>query len=251
MLKASLYLSESLPIQYKVKNFTRKNLRIIEGNWENIKKALSTTVRSNFPLRVQRQERCSSVDIATDAFFLMKRKNWSFDTSSKKEDAQAQIAIRRWFIFSTLKNAFGGSSDTTLTRLRELLISCDPMTAFPVDVLFKSLEIEPRLNDAEIDRILGYGYQGRYTYLVLSLLYPDHDWKDAIFHEDHIFPQAEFQLKTLKKRNYSDAKIQSYLSKYNVLSNLELQPIRRTCQRTPSLLKSGFRQEIRRFANVT
>ena len=130
--------------------------------------------------------------------------------------------FRKWFVFSTLKNAFGGSSDTTLTRLRELLNTCGPATPFPADVLYNSLQIEPLLNNAEIDRVLGYGYQGRYTNLVLSLLYPNRDWKDAVFHEDHIFPQSEFQVRALKNRGYDDTKIQSYMSKYNVLPNLEL-----------------------------
>jgi hypothetical protein len=152
----------------------------------------------------------------------MKRGNSSFDTSSKAEDADAQVAIRQWFIFSTLKGAFGASSDTTLTRLRELLKSCGPTTPFPADVLYTSLAIEPRFNGAEIDRILGFGYQGRYTYLVLSLLYPDRDWKDAVFHEDHIFPQSEFQLRALKNRGYDELKVQSYVSQYNVLPNLQL-----------------------------
>ena len=45
---------------------------------------------------------------------------------------------------------------------------------------------------------------------------------DAVFHEDHIFPQSEFQVRALKKRGYDDTKVQSYMSKYNVLPNLEL-----------------------------
>jgi hypothetical protein len=152
----------------------------------------------------------------------MKRGNSSFDKSSNSEDADTQIAIRRWFVFATLKNAFGGSSDTTLTRLRDILIKCDIDSLFPVNTLYESLGIEPHLNEAEIERILGYGYQGRYTNLVLSLLYPDRDWKDAVFHEDHIFPQTEFQLRNLKKLGYDEAKIQSYMSKFNVLPNLQL-----------------------------
>ena len=95
-------------------------------------------------------------------------------------------------------------------------------TPFPADELYKSLGIEPRLNDAEIDRILGYGYQGRYTNLVLSLLYPDRDWKDAVFHEDHIFPQSEFQVRLLKEGGYDESKVQSYIAKCNVLANLQL-----------------------------
>jgi hypothetical protein len=33
VLKASLYLTDNLPIQYKVKNFSKANLRKIEANW--------------------------------------------------------------------------------------------------------------------------------------------------------------------------------------------------------------------------
>ena len=222
VLKASLYLSENLPIQYKVKNFTKANLRTIESNWETIKKSLSTTVRLVSRFGFNAKNIVAPLALLPIAFYLMKRGNSAFDTSSESEDAAAQIAIRKWFVFSTLKNAFGGSSDTTLTRLRELISTCGPATTFPAELLYKSLGIEPQLNDAEIDRILGYGYQGRYTNLVLSLLYPDRDWKDAIFHEDHIFPQSEFQLRLLKKRGYDDAKIQAYMSKYNILSNLQL-----------------------------
>jgi len=222
VLKACLYLSENLPIQYKVKNFTRKNLRTIEGNWDNIKEYLSSTVRLISRFGFNAKNVVAPLALLPIAFYLMKRGNSSFDKSSKAEDADAQVAIRKWFVFSTLKNAFGGSSDTTLTRLRELLNTWGRTTPFSVDILYKSLGIEPSLSDTEIDRILEYGYQGRYTNLILSLLYPDRDWKDAVFHEDHIFPQSEFQVRALKKRGYDEVKVQSYVSKYNILSNLQL-----------------------------
>ena len=99
----------------------------------------------------------------------MKRGTSSFDTSSKAEDADAQVAIRKWFIFATIKNAFGGSSDTTLSRLRSILYFVGPTKSFPADLLYQSLEIEPQLTEAEIRRILDYSYQGRYTNLILSL----------------------------------------------------------------------------------
>lgn len=222
VLKACLYLSENLPVQYKVKNFTKKNLHTIEGNWETIKEYLSVTVRLIARFGFHAKNVVAPLALLPIAFYLMKRRNSSFDKSSNAEDAAAQVAIRKWFVFSTLKNAFGGSSDTTLTRLRELLSTCGPATPFPADTLYKSLDIEPSLGDAEIDRILEYGYRGRYTNLVLSLLYPDRDWKDAVFHEDHIFPQSEFQVRALKKRGYDDLKVQHYISKHNILSNLQL-----------------------------
>jgi hypothetical protein len=222
VLKACLYLSENLPIRYKVRNFTRANLRVIEANWETIKKVLSATVRLISRFGFGAKNVVAPLALLPIAFYLMKRGNMAFDMSSGIDDADAQIAIRKWFVFATLKNAFGGSSDTTLTRLRELLISGGPATPFPADALYLSLGVEPRLNEAEIERILGYGYQGRYTNLVLSFLYPDRDWKDAVFHEDHIFPQGGFQVRALRGRGYDEARIQSYLSTYNVLPNIQL-----------------------------
>lgn len=222
VLKACLYLTENLPIQYRVKNFSRSNLRKIEENWFEIKEALSTTVRLISRFGFNSKNVVAPLALLPIALFLLKRGNRAFDTSSHTEDVEAQVAIRKWFIFSTLKNAFGGSSDTTLSRLRELLKNVGPHAPFPADALYASLEIEPRLNDAEIERILDYAYQGRYTNLVLSLLYPDRDWKNAVFHEDHIFPQLEFKMRSLKQRGYDDSKIQTYMNTYNLLSNLQL-----------------------------
>jgi len=222
VLKACLYLCESLPIQYKVKNFTKPNLLTIESNWEAIKTSLATTIRLISRFGFHSKNVVAPLALLPIAFFLLKRGNPNFDTSSDSEDAKAQAAIRKWFVFSTLKNAFGGSSDTTLTRLRDILKGRPSDTSFPADELYRSLDIEPSLSEVEIERILEHQYQGRYTNLVLSLLYPDRDWKDAVFHEDHVFPQSEFKVRSLKKRGYDDMKVQQYMASFNTLKNLQL-----------------------------
>lgn len=70
--------------------------------------------------------------------------------------------------------------------------------------------------------MLDYGYSTRYSYLVLSLLYPGRDWKDKVYNEDHIFPQAEFQTKKLRARGYDDVQIEAYQKVFNSILNLEL-----------------------------
>ena len=220
VLKACLYLCESLPIQYKVGNFSKPNLLTIESNWESIKETLALTVRLISRFGFQAKNVVAPLALLPIAFYLRNRGNPNFDKSSSAEDAEAQIAIRKWFVFATLKNAFGGSSDTTLTRLRQILMKAD--SVFPAEEMYRSLDIEPSLSDAEVDRMLEYQYKGRYTNLILSLLYPDRDWKDAVFHEDHIFPQSEFMSTLLKRRGYDDTKVQSYMSRFNTLPNLQL-----------------------------
>ncbi len=222
VLKACLYLCESLPIQYKVKNFTRTNLLTIEKNWDSIKEALACTVRLISRFGFHSKNVVAPLALLPIAYYLLKRDNPQFDKSSTKEDAAAQVAIRKWFVFSTLKNAFGGSSDTTLTRLRQILIRGNSDALFPAEELYKSLEITSSLSDAEIERVLEYQYQGRYTNLVLSLLYPDRDWKGSVFHEDHIFPKSEFTIPSLRRRGYDENKIECYMSSFNTLQNLQL-----------------------------
>ena len=221
-MKACLYLSEDLPIQYRVKNFTRQNLRTIEGNWGKIKESLSTTVRliSRFGFRAKNL--VAPLALLPIAFYLMKRGNSSFDTSSETEDADIQVAIRKWFVFSTLKNAFGGSSDTTLTRLREVLSACGRTAPFPVDALYESLEIEQisAIPKSSISWNINTRSGTRISSCRCSTL--TGDWKNAVFHEDHIFPKSKFQVGALKKRGYDEAQVQSYMSKCNTLPNLQL-----------------------------
>jgi hypothetical protein len=222
VLKACLYLTADLPVQYKVKNFTRPNLRKIEENWPTIKDALSLTVRLISRFGFHSKNIVAPLVLLPVAYYLMKRGNMSFDTSSSASDADAQIAIRKWFTFVTLKNALGGSTDTKLTRMRELLRTAGSAGGFPADALYASLEIEPRLSDNEIDSFVAYGYQGRYTNLILSLLYPDRDWSASQFHEDHIFPKSEFTVRSLRKRGYDDLTIRSYMDTFNTVPNLQL-----------------------------
>ena len=82
--------------------------------------------------------------------------------------------------------------------------------------------IEAKLADQDIEELLKCKYQGKYTYLVLSLLYPDRGWKDSVFHEDHIFPKSEFHGRRLRKRGYDDERIERYLSYCDTVLNLEL-----------------------------
>ena len=225
VLKACLYLCEDLPIQYKVKNFTKPNLQIIEKNWDTIKRSLEATVRLILRFRFDSKNIVAQLALLPIAFYLLKKGAPNFHISSEREDVAIQVAIRKWFIFSTLKGAFGGSSDTTLTRLRELLKKCDSNTPFPADELYKSLEIEPSLKDVEIEHFLeDYQYGKRYTGLVLALLYPDRNWMGGELEQDHIFPQAEFNKPKLKKRGYEEALIDKYMSCFNKIPNLELLP---------------------------
>lgn len=55
------------------------------------------------------------------AFYLEKLNKKNFVESTDKEDVKNQIIIQKWIIITLLKNAFGGSSDTTLKNLQDVI----------------------------------------------------------------------------------------------------------------------------------
>lgn len=222
ILKGSLYLSEELPIQYKVKNFNRRNLLKIEENWNEIKEHISTTIRLVSKYGFSSKNIVAPLALLPISFFLMKQGKKSFESSSEMQDVSNQIAIRKWLIFAFLKNAFGGSTDTRLKNIRDIFLGLASGCYFPMKEINQELGIESKLSDDEIEAFLSYSYQGRYTYLVLSLLYPDKDWKDQVYHEDHIFPKSEFHVGKLRSRGYDQDRIDRYLSYYNTVLNLQL-----------------------------
>jgi hypothetical protein len=132
------------------------------------------------------------------------------------------VIIQNWLILALLKNSFGSSSDTTLKNLQAVIDSQVDLSYFPYEAINKKLNIEPSLSDTEIENFLSTSYSTKYSYLVLSLIYPDRDWKDNNYQEDHIFPKSEFTLAKLSRRGYDQQTIENYRKHFNSIVNLQL-----------------------------
>jgi len=156
------------------------------------------------------------------AYYLSRLSRQNYIDSSALQDVRNQNIIQKWLIFVLLKNAFGSSSDTSLDNLRKELTAINDYTTFQPRQLNAKLGVTSDFSSDEIIKILDYAYGTRYSYLVLSLLYPDRDWKGNVHHEDHIFPKSEFTPAKLRNRRYDDPTIQKYLSRYNTVLNLQL-----------------------------
>jgi hypothetical protein len=222
VLKGCLYLTDGLPIQYKVKNFTKSNLLMIENNWDYIKTNIELTVNLIDKFGFNDKNIVSKISLLPIAYYLGKLNPKNYINATKSLDVRNQILIQKWLVLSLLKNVFGGSSDTTLKILQEEINKQVNFEHFPYYELSKRLNVEPNFNDAEIENLILTNYNTKYSYLILSLLYPDRDWKGIVFHEDHIFPKSEFVKPKLKQRGYDDEKINTYLKYYNTILNLQL-----------------------------
>ncbi|MBU1809079.1 MAG: DUF262 domain-containing protein [Candidatus Omnitrophica bacterium] len=222
VLKGCLYLTQELEIQYKVKNFTKSNLEKIENNWSNIKKYLEDTVDLISKYGLANKNIIAPNALLPLAFYLLKLGKKNYIESSHIDDVRNQNIIQKWLILVLLKNVFGTSSDTILKRLRDVLLQQKSYGSFPFVELNKELAIEPKFNEAELEKLLLNEYKNKYCYSVLSLLYQGRDWKDKKYHEDHIFPKSEFTEAKLRARGYDGEKVKSYRKYYNTVANLQL-----------------------------
>jgi len=222
VLKGALYLTDNLPVQYKVGNFTKSNLGKIEANWLNIKMGIEDTIKLVSKFGFSNKNITAAMALLPIAYYLIKLNKRNYINSSDHNDVYNQTLIQKWLILSLLKNSFGGASDTTLTNLRVELSSVTDYSKFPIDILNKRLGIGMSFTDEEIEGLLYTKYKTRYSYLILSLLYPDRDWKDSIFHEDHIFPKSQFTSAKLRNKGYDEQTIEEYQQHYNTILNLQL-----------------------------
>ena len=222
VLKGCLYLTDGLPIQYKVKNFNKSNLEKIENNWDVIKDNIKMSIELVNKFGFSDKHLVSKAALLPIAYYLSKLKAKNFVDSSNQNDVKNQLIIQKWLIFALLKNAFGSSSDTTLKNLQDVINLQADFSYFPYEALNKRLSIEFSFNETEIENLLSTNYGTKYSYLILSLIYPDRDWKDNKYDEDHIFPKSEFTTAKLKQRGYNQDKIQEYQKYFNCVINLEL-----------------------------
>lgn len=222
VLKGALYLTDGLPIQYQVKNFTKPNLEKIEVSWDAIKNNLRDTVRLVNRFGFGDKNLISTLALLPVAYYLKKAGKKNLVDSTQTDDVRNQMLVQKWLAIALLKNAFGGSSDTTLKNLQDVLNAQSDFSIFPYAIINEKLGIESGFTDAEINNLLATAYGSKYSYLLLSLLYPDRDWRDSTYHEDHIFPKSSFTLKSLKAQGVSEEQIESYQRHFNTVINLQL-----------------------------
>jgi len=220
VMKGSMYLTEDLPIQYKLSSFTQKNLECIEDHWEDTKTAIRRAIELVSKFGFNDKNLVTKLALLPIAQYLRNKDSRKYLESSEIEDVKDQNNIQKWLILVTLRNLLGASTDSTLNRIRRII--GDNGTRFPYQDIIGEFGIRIDFTDDEIENWLSYKHGTRYSYLILSLLYPGRDWKDRLFQEDHIFPYSSIQRKELKKLGYDDDRIERYLNLRDTICNLEL-----------------------------
>ena len=221
VLKSCLILGGFKDIAFKVDNFNQKNMLHIEKEWDDISKAIKSSIVLLSNLGYHRDTLTSNSAIIPIAHYLRKINSpANFSESSRYKEDRKKIFT--WLVIALLKRTFSGQPDNVLRPIREVINNSSD--GFPFEGIISKLKGSPKamsFDDDEIDNLLYYEYAQAYTYSVLAFIYPSLDFRNK-FHQDHIFPKKLFTRKRLKMRKLDEDKIEFYLNNYNYLANIQL-----------------------------
>lgn len=221
ILKTCLVLCDK-DVKFKVDNFNRDNMKLIESNWDDIKESIRVTVNliSNYGFNYMTL--ISNNAIIPIIYHIYRKDSINNFLSSSKFESERE-SIRKWLNIALLKQTFGGNSDTVLSIIRNTIRS--NAGEFPVSEIYSRLKRTSKtmvFDKEEVDNLLEYEYGKRYTFSVLSLLYSTLDYSN-IFHQDHIHPKSLFNSqKKLQSLGVSEDDVSFYLNNYNKIANLQL-----------------------------
>lgn len=197
VLKSFLYL-HSKDIKFRVTNFSKENAKEFETEWEQIRDAILSTfdlIKSfgftDFTL--------TSKNAVIPIIYYLYHKGIYRDFSNKIEYKQDRENIKKWLHIVLIKRLFGGTSDNVLSQMRRAFTDNISETKikpeisnFPIDTIFNHIRKDTSVGEEFIEETLFTQIDNQYAFSILSLLYPNLDYKNNNFHKDHVHPASTF-----------------------------------------------------------
>ena len=212
IMRTCVYILD-LSVSLKVENFKKDSVVLIKNNWDKIKNSIIETVKLLNEFGFSADNMISYVAASPIVYY--KYHGGSFNGTNRDE-------LRKYIVIAQVKQIFGAANTSALTNIRDVLKTHN--TSFSLSY-FSSLkfagERNLRFTVEEIYNLFDLNI-GAYTFMVLSLLYPNLKYSQKGFHQDHMHPYAGFNNKMLTSLGLSDEAKERWLINRNKLANLQL-----------------------------
>jgi len=222
VLKSCLVLADFSDIKFKVDNFTKENMGVIEKNWDKASSAVRSAVQLISKFGYNRDNLIANTSVIPIAYFIY-RNELADSVLHSAGQTENRAKIKEWLARVLLKGTFGGTPDAIYPVMRNLIN--ENAGQFPLTKIIEYYRGRRRsisFSDDDIYNILDLEYGMARTYCALTLLYPslNHNFK---YHQDHIHPKSFFNSRSLTSVGIKDYDEQiKYTSRFNKLANLQL-----------------------------
>lgn len=220
IMRTCLYLLD-MSVTLKVETFKKDSVMKIKENWGAIREAIKDTVNLLIEFGFSSANMISYGAVSPMVYYRFK--GGKFDKKSKEE-------LRKYIVIAQVRQIFGTASNSALTSIREAL-KVAPSNSFSMSNLNKlrfTGDRTLRYTEDEIDDMFDTYEIGAYTFMLLSLLYPNLKYSQKGFHQDHMHPFSSFEEKKIKDLVLPDGKVidedtkEEWRRRRNTLANLQL-----------------------------
>jgi hypothetical protein len=203
ILKACLIMTDS-PHRFILRNFNKTNINKIENKWNYIEESIFAAVNLLKDLGYAWQL-SSGYTVAIIAYYYFKIGQFS---------SCDKAYILKFIQSVQIKAYFSTALDRKLDTITNIIKNSNSFEE--ITEKLKGDKNEPlAITLEDIDRVIDLTYGNAGVFAVLQLLYPNLNYKDSLFHIDHIYPKSKFTPSN-KKLNID------YIGRQNELFNLQL-----------------------------
>ena len=220
IMRTCLYLLD-MSVALKVETFKKDSVLKIKENWDAIQKAIKETVDLLNEFGFNSENMISYVAVSPMVYYRYKGGN--YDSNSKAE-------LRKYIVIAQVKQIFGTASNAALTSIREALktASTNSFSMKNFNAVRFTGDRSLRYTAEEIDAMFDTYEIGAYTFMLLSLLYPNLKYSQKGFHQDHMHPHTGFEENKIKSLVLLDGTViaddtkEDWRRRRNTLANLQL-----------------------------
>ncbi len=248
ILRAYLMLFRD-DIKFRATNFTLKNAREFEDNWNNIKGAIYSAYELIHSFGYVDKTLTSKNSALPIIYYLFKTNKFK-SFSSKVIYKYDREIIKRWLHAVLLHKIFGTQADSILKIIRDAIAKeiqkgCKSFPAGSIANKLSKTRKSITVDDEFIENLLLTKYDDRYSFPILAILYPHLDYKNNDFHKDHIHPKSCFNQSYLKKMKISTDKSKDYTDKkiYDGILNLQLLDLNQNTSKQDKTLAQWVKTE--------
>lgn len=213
-------------IKFQLKNFTYENVQLFETNWDKVKKSIVAAF-TLFEKLGFNNNTFRAKNAAIPIIYYIYYKGLQDTIVKATYDAEDKKAITRWLTLTFIKSIFGGQTDNVLVAMRKVLKKTDNKQ-FPAQELMDAFKNDPARNysfdDEFLDGLLEAQKDSNDAFYVLHLLYPNLDYFNQDFHQDHLHPATTFydHNKLVTSIPENDREFAADVKNWNSVSNLQL-----------------------------
>ena len=220
VMRSCIVLS-GLRVKYNLESFKTKNIKIMKGNWEDIKVSLMKLCDLLPEIGYIYHPNLSDNALIPIAYYIFKGGNLN--------TIKAKKSLQQYYVVSQVKGIFGGQSDQVLEKFRTEIdrqLERDKFLNIKELVALKlpggksmTMALED-LNQLVDDTAWG----SPHAYFLLSLIYPTVDFKIKRYEIDHVHPKSKFNVRNLSNNGIADQEtIDDWMDwKKDCLPNLQL-----------------------------